>query len=715
MRKSRLLPILLVFVLVLSLLPTTALADNEVAEVNGTKYTTLENAVTSASDGQTVKLLDNVTITSVISISKKISLDLGGKTLSVNVTEGVTSASGGDVTITGGNITTDGEYSDLLNANAGSITLGTGLTVSTTKGAAIQAKNGGKVVVDGATVTGSEKWATAFATGNGSSIEVKSGSIAGTTNDHVTLSVKDGATATISGGTVSSSSSTAAVAKGAGSVITITGGTVSNSVETPTFCAAYSASDGKIVLNGGTITSTYGGGLIATSNSTVEVASGTINATNGYAVLAHEGNASATISGGTVTGAVGAGSSNNGDNNTLTISGGTIRGSVYKTKGTVNITGGTFTDNVTSLLDTNSYEELSTGEVVPTGTAVAQIWTTKYKTLAAAVGAATDSSTVKLLKDTVEDVTLSNSLTIDLGGHTLTVQSATGIKNTAGTSTIKNGTIQSTKDDPIYATGGTLILGDNLTITSSSSVLWAKGGTITVDGASLKGTHSAYVAAFAENNGVINIKSGSITSTSAGAVNAGAGGTVNLSGTGEISTSSTQYVAVWVYGGGVFNMTGGTVNGGSESAFVPVGSGTSTISGGTLTSSNTFTVGVYQGGKLTVSGGNIKNTGSGVALQAGSSTYTGTGAITINDGTIESSNGKSVAIVTSKTEGSTITINGGKFSDDEGNDTGITRANGKVLIKGSDNYYVLGAPISSALTIFWIFQIHGIDTVQRLV
>ena len=82
--KHKLLSILLCLAMALSLLPTAALADEgKVAQVDGTKYTTLQAAIGAASSGATVKLLGNVDLAETLIIKDKtITLDLNGKTIS---------------------------------------------------------------------------------------------------------------------------------------------------------------------------------------------------------------------------------------------------------------------------------------------------------------------------------------------------------------------------------------------------------------------------------------------------------------------------------------------------------------------------------------------------------------------------------------------------------------------------------------------------------
>lgn len=73
--------------------------------------------------------------------------------------------------------------------------------------------------------------------------------------------------------------------------------------------------------------------------------------------------------------------------------------------------------------------------------AVASVGDSKYKPLAEAIDAAQDGQTVTLLADAAEDVVISKSITLDLGGKTLTNTNAgkATISVTSGTVTVKNG------------------------------------------------------------------------------------------------------------------------------------------------------------------------------------------------------------------------------------------------------------------------------------
>ena len=75
--------------------------------------------------------------------------------------------------------------------------------------------------------------------------------------------------------------------------------------------------------------------------------------------------------------------------------------------------------------------------------AVASVGDSKYQSLAEAINAAQDGQTVTLLADVTEDVVISKSITLDLGGKTLTNTNASKatISVQSGTVTVKNGNV----------------------------------------------------------------------------------------------------------------------------------------------------------------------------------------------------------------------------------------------------------------------------------
>lgn len=70
--KKKILAVFLSLCMAMSLLPVTALAaENDVAQVGDTTYTTLEKAFSAAQNGQEIKLLDDVQLEKWISVLKQ--------------------------------------------------------------------------------------------------------------------------------------------------------------------------------------------------------------------------------------------------------------------------------------------------------------------------------------------------------------------------------------------------------------------------------------------------------------------------------------------------------------------------------------------------------------------------------------------------------------------------------------------------------------------
>ena len=131
--KRKLLSVLLTFCLAFSLLPTAAMAEEpaNVAEVNGTKYATLQAAVNEANDGDTVTLLKDAELTETLDIDKAITLDGANHKITGSPSTGKTSF------IT---VITDGSFT---MANATILP-----TSKVEKNSAIDLQVKGKVVVD---------------------------------------------------------------------------------------------------------------------------------------------------------------------------------------------------------------------------------------------------------------------------------------------------------------------------------------------------------------------------------------------------------------------------------------------------------------------------------------------------------------------------------------------------------------------------------------
>lgn len=112
----------------------------------------------------------------------------------------------------------------------------------------------------------------------------------------------------------------------------------------------------------------------------------------------------------------------------------------------VSVSGGTFSSEVDKSLCAKGYIPTKNADGtygVKEGKYVAEIGSQGYESLTEAVAAAEDGQTVTLLADAAEDVVISKSITLDLGGKTLTNTNAgkATISVTGGTVTVKNGSV----------------------------------------------------------------------------------------------------------------------------------------------------------------------------------------------------------------------------------------------------------------------------------
>ena len=168
----------------------------------------------------------------------------------------------------------------------------------------------------------------------------------------------------------------------------------------------------------------------------------------------------------------------------LTVTGGNFTGSIMVTSGaTTSITGGTFSSDVSAYCEKNYYTEKNADNTYTVKSmkdvAVAKIDDTYYKTLADAVTAA-DNTTVTLLKDTTENVTISTdkTFTLDLNGYTLS-----GGKNNGNAALLNEGTV-TIKDSSANKTG-TIKREDNADQTGTTYYVIKNNGTMTIEQANV--------------------------------------------------------------------------------------------------------------------------------------------------------------------------------------------------------------------------------------
>lgn len=611
-----------IYTLACLLLSIGAWAQN-VAKIGGTEYATLADAVAAATDGQTITLISDVTLTAVCNIGNKENVH--GRNLSIDFNNHSISST---ASTNGQKIFTI--YDDVALIGNGEIQFaGSGMSAY-----AIGAY--GNVVIDGVNVTDVKNNAGYIIyTGANATVTLKSGTIKSDKPRSVVYVAKSG-TFVMEGGNLisnyaSNSSNAACVNVAAGGEATIKGGTLTS----PNVGLW---ADGTLNIEGGTFTSDH---IVWVNNGTANISGGDFKAGT-TAVYLYKATSKATISGGEFTAT--------GSNKDFLLN----KLDAVRETAELSVTGGTFHDfnpwnnkaegEGTSFVP-EDYEVVDNGDgtfSIKEIEYVAQIGENKYESLAEAITAVQNEEIVILLADVTENVTIpaGKNIILDLNGKTLNGGSVASNGNKAAI--VNNGTI-TIKDSSAEQTG---------TIKRED------------DDTGLSASKSYYVI---DNQGTMTIKSGTITNN--------AGLTTSHKGSSLIRNGE-------VAEGAVLNIEGGTLtqdnfdvikNGGNNSVL--------NITGGTIKSANSYAVLSYD--EVNMSAGTV--TGK-VCLRSYDSDYAEaniTGGIINGDITVETYPGNTPTTLSKCTISGDAVING-TLSVGEGNGNTFTAndANGTIAVSG---------------------------------
>lgn len=655
-------------------------ADRNYTISGSNYYKTLAEAVAAASSGNTIKVLKSHTDSSSVTLSKNITLNTNGYTITKS-SYGITVNSGYTLSITGsGKITTSASKHLITNRgtlNLSSATLartgnntsyypilnyGTCTINSGTVSAVYIAINndGGTVNVKGGTVkaTGDSGGALKSAITVGiyswyGTLNISGGTISATNygSGAGTRGISgDGHKCTISGGTITASAPNNAIAveiwansAGVTSSITVSG--------SPTISATTTEANGYIrAISIGCDSSSY------THASTLSISGGSITAqnsagcTSSCGVYVEGSTANMTVTGGTITGSAygfyeisSSGKLTIGSSTAVlsatspSISGGTY--GVYSTDGFNFYNGvikGTNSTPYSGTATPRSGSDIIT--VGPTNTLYSsylsasrnyQVGSKYYEKLSDAVASASAGNTILVLKSNTDTSTaiIDKNLTIDTNGNTITRNANTTTVKTGATLTLIGSggiTVSQNLSDWAYAIKG-----------ETGSVINFTSGTISASNS----LTTSYGAIGIGSLGTINITGGTITTSGCNTTAAEiVSNSVDITGSMNISGSPTLTATGIAEGKGVairgsYN-TGAniitapvTISGGTITGTASSGSGWGlrnydndgniNITGGTITGS---TFGIYNGintGITSVTGGSIKGSTAGIYLEAG--------------------------------------------------------------------------------------------------
>ena len=393
----------------------------------GLKYETALTAINKAPAGSTVVLLKDCSETGrAPEITKNVTLDLNGKNLTFSY---ITVSKGGNLTIkdggNGGTYTGTGANYSVYVKRGGIFNLESGkLTNSST------ASGTSNVVVrvEGGTATTP---AASTANINGGKIESKG----------TPVFVRDpGATVNVSGGELVGSGLACIAGNGSegmgGTTINVSGGTLTAKPydDTSAACGIYHPNEGTLNITGGTINVADGVGVLMRGGE-MTMTGGEINATGDATRTGSVGDTNQKIG---VSGvifdrdanypAVATTSIKIDDDAKVSGAKAAVElindNNVADAKSAFKLKGGTYSSDVSALLDENSVA-VKQGENYVVTTHYAQVGETKYATLQEAANAATAGQTVTVLNDV--DMTTDGNLTVyagkdivlDMNGHSI--------------------------------------------------------------------------------------------------------------------------------------------------------------------------------------------------------------------------------------------------------------------------------------------------------
>lgn len=537
-----------------------------VASIGSKNYETLADAIRLAAKNKTVTLLDDVAENVTIAENKVLTLDLNGHTINGGTgTAKATITNNGTVTIT-----------DSSTAKTGTIKRDDNGTVGETSYYVIH--NIGTMTIEQAIVTNNSGYRQTNPSGsmNGSSLICNGDDdLGGTLNisggkfeQRNFIAIKNGALGklNVTGGTISSDHSAIQNWFDA----TITGGEINGQLWTDAYkegeSVGHTTIGGSAKYTGEIVMDIYG-----SVKPTLEISGGTLDVTNWR-----------------------------------------ITNAASKAGAKPAVSGGKFTSAVPENYCADGYvptknEDGTYG--VKVDDSVAEVGGVKYLTLQAAIDAAGRKQTVKLLKDTRENVTMATPyLTLDLNGHTL--NGSTGERKPALTVTAR------------------------VTVMDSSA---EQTGTIKrEDTAENSGVSSHYVIDV-QGDGWLTFESGNVINNSGNDAGKGA----SLVRVGDDSV--TKYPGLRINGGNFKQ---------NKFIAIKVDRGDLFLNGGTITSANSYAIENWF--RATIKGGTVNGTVSSWVYSGGKAVS----ELEISGGTI---NGNVASVSYDNAEGKTakVTISGG--------------------------------------------------------
>ena len=640
-----------------------------VAKIGSTKYETFEDAVKAASR-KTITLLDDISLSSTVTVNKKVTIDLNQKTLTGTDNYILNIGAKGNVTIMNGSINVSDSGSAITAY--GTLALNdVDITGKATDYSLLYVNRNANVTIDKDTTitatdaTSSAPYPTIFISGQdsdgntydptlniyGTVSAAKAPAIQGNGTDRGTshINIYDGALI---------KSNKLAIYLPQICDVNITGGTVTG------YCGI-GIKSGTLNISGGTVQGVANDNVIGDQHSQTNGISYDGSAIMIDSYIGYAGNVTINISDNAKIESLHStaireiGNDNSQTNMVaLNITGGEITGAdgsdavlVRETTApTVAISGGTFTTAVPEDYCADGFiptqnEDGTYG--VKIGTYVAETNGVKYESLEEAINAATRGKTVTMLADTRENVTISKNLILDLNGFT-----------------INGGQVK----------GKATVMIDNARVTIMDSSAGQTGTIMREDTAENSGDSSYYVIDIQGKNGFLKFTGGNVKNGS-GVVGVKGSSLVRLGDDNVRDANPTltitggtftqdNFVAIKVdYG--TLHLLGGVVN--SANSYAVENWRAANIKGGTVNgtvSSWAYSTGVAYS-TLTISGGTVNGNVASVNYDSAAGKqariYVTGGTVTGTLGTYTYANG---LVPTDETAMATIEVTAGTFEKD---------------------------------------------------
>lgn len=686
-----------------------------VAKIGSTKYETFEDAVKKAASGKTITLLDDISLSSTVTVNKKVTIDLNQKTLTGTDKYILNIGANGNVTIMNGLINVSDSGSAITAY--GTLALNdVDITGKATDYSLLYVNQNANVTIDKDTTitatdaTSSAPYPTIFISGQdsdgntydptlniyGTVSAAKAPAIQGNGTDRGTshINIYDGALI---------KSNKLAIYLPQICDVNITGGTVTG------YCGI-GIKSGTLNISGGTVQGVANDNVIGDQHSQTNGISYDGSAIMIDSYIGYAGNVTINISDNAKIESLHStaireiGNDNSQTNMVaLNITGGEITGAdgsdavlVRETTApTVAISGGTFTTAVSEDYCADGFiptqnEDGTYG--VKIGTYVAETNGVKYESLEEAINAATRGKTVTMLADTRENVTISKNLILDLNGFT-----------------INGGQVK----------GKAAVMIDNARVTIMDSSAGQTGTIMREDTAENSGDSSYYVIDIQGKNGFLKFTGGNVKNDS-GIVGVKGASLVRL---GDDSVAGA-YPTLTIYGGtftqnnfvaikvdrGTLHFVGGVIT--SANSYAVENWNNAYIKGGTV--NGTVSSWVYSTGaafsKLEISGGTVNGNVASVnydsAADKQARIFVTGGTVTGTLGTYTYTNG---LVPTDEAAMATIEVTAGTFEKNptkyvvEGsavktNDDGTFGVEKAYLAKvGDTSYYTMDEAFHAAL------------------